>query len=365
MNIQTLDLDLSKDGLGGNLVRVGQGDKSGTTIKAYIFDNGADAALSGFVGYLEVLLPNKRNYYRAVATVEDNVATVTVDENKLCSVPGYTDEAYFAFEKDGVRYSTERFAIEILRCATEGQQPAKNWDDAIDQLISRGSAAVRAANTAATNANAAADAANAAATRIETAVSAASDAAAAANTAASNADGAAALATTAATAANDAAQSATTAAASANDAAGAANTAATRANTAADSADTAIANANAAATAANTAAGSANDAATSANAAASEAHSAAVEAIDAANKALSIAGGGGGVIIGGGGASSADVEQINKDIATLSRALCDVTDKYVIANEICYVPASRFEAFEDGVLTLTGTSYANDVITLV
>ena len=365
MNTQTLDLDLSKDGLGGNLVRVGQGDKSGTTIQAYIFDNGEDAALSGFVGYLEVLLPNKRNYYRAVAALEGNVATVTVDENKLCSVPGYTDEAYFAFEKDGVRYSTERFAIEILRCATEGQQPAKNWDDAIDQLISRGNAAVSAANTAAANANDAADAANKAATRIEAAVSSATAAATAANAAASNADSAAASATTAATAANDAAQSATTAAASANDAAGAASTAATRANTAADSADTAITNANAAATAANTAAGSANSAAASANAAASEAHSAAVEAIDAANKALSIAGGGGVVIGGGGGASSADVEQINKDIANLARLLCDETDKYVIANEICYVPASRFEAFEDGVLTLTGASYANDVITLV
>ena len=220
MNTQTLDLDLSKDGLGGNLVRVGQGDKSGTTIQAYIFDNGEDAALSGFVGYLEVLLPNKRNYYRAVAALEGNVATVTVDENKLCSVPGYTDEAYFAFEKDGVRYSTERFAIEILRCATEGQQPAKNWDDAIDQLISRGNAAVSAANTAAANANDAADAANKAATRIEAAVSSATAAATAANAAASNADSAAASATTAATAANDAAQSATTAAASANDAPG-------------------------------------------------------------------------------------------------------------------------------------------------
>ena len=351
MNTQTLDLDLSKDGLGGNLVRVGQGDKSGTTIQAYIFDNGEDAALSGFVGYLEVLLPNKRNYYRAVAALEGNVATVTVDENKLCSVPGYTDEAYFAFEKDGVRYSTERFAIEILRCATEGQQPAKNWDDAIDQLISRGNAAVSAANTAAANANDAAQSAT-------TAAASANDAAGAANTAATRAN-------TAAANANDAAQSATTAAASANDAAGAANTAATRANTAADSADTAITNANAAATAANTAAGSANSAAASANAAASEAHSAAVEAIDAANKALSIAGGGGVVIGGGGGASSADVEQINKDIANLARLLCDETDKYVIANEICYVPASRFEAFEDGVLTLTGASYANDVITLV
>ena len=33
MNTHTLELDLSKDGLGAGLVRVGQGDKHGTTIK--------------------------------------------------------------------------------------------------------------------------------------------------------------------------------------------------------------------------------------------------------------------------------------------------------------------------------------------
>ena len=153
MNTHTLELDLSKDGLGAGLVRVGQGDKHGTTIKALIYDGGAEAALTGFTAYLEVLLPNKRNYYRAAAAISGNAATVTVDENKLCSVAGYTDEAYFAFEKDGVRYSTERFAIEILRCVTEGQKPAQSWDDAIDNLISRGNAAVSAANTAAGAAN--------------------------------------------------------------------------------------------------------------------------------------------------------------------------------------------------------------------
>lgn len=169
MNTHTLELDLSKDGLGAGLVRVGQGDKHGTTIKALIYDGGAEAALTGFTAYLEVLLPNKRNYYRAAAAISGNAATVTVDENKLCSVAGYTDEAYFAFEKDGVRYSTERFAIEILRCVTEGQKPAQSWDDAIDNLISRGNAAVRAANTAAGAANTAADAANKAAADAHTA----------------------------------------------------------------------------------------------------------------------------------------------------------------------------------------------------
>lgn len=167
MNTHTLELDLSKDGLGAGLVRVGQGDKHGTTIKALIYDGGAEAALTGFTAYLEVLLPDKRHYYRAVAAISGNAATVTVDENKLCSVAGYTDEAYFAFEKDGVRYSTERFAVEILRCVTEGQQPAQNWDDAIDNLISRGNAAVSAANTAAGAANEAASKADASASKAD------------------------------------------------------------------------------------------------------------------------------------------------------------------------------------------------------
>lgn len=216
MNTHTLELDLSKDGLGAGLVRVGQGDKHGTTIKALIYDGGAEAALTGFTAYLEVLLPDKRHYYRAVAAISGNAATVTVDENKLCSVAGYTDEAYFAFEKDGVRYSTERFAVEILRCVTEGQQPAQNWDDAIDNLISRGNAAVSAANTAAGAANTAADAANKAAARVETAVSSASSAATAANNAAAAANSAASAARTATTSANNAASAATSAASAAN-----------------------------------------------------------------------------------------------------------------------------------------------------
>ena len=187
MNTQTLELDLSKDGLGGNVVRVGQGDHGGTTIKAYIYDQGAEASLTGYACFLEVLLPNKRNYYRAAASVSGNVATATVDESKLCSVAGYTDEAYFTFEKSGAKYSTERFAIEILRSATDGQQPAQNWDDAIGDLIGRGNAAVSAANTAASGADAAKSAANAAASAASSAASTARGAAESATAAATNA----------------------------------------------------------------------------------------------------------------------------------------------------------------------------------
>ena len=161
-NTRTLELDISKEGAGA-YVKVGQGDDGGTTIKALIYDNGAEFSLSGATVWLVVLLPNKRNYYRGQCTVSGNAATITVDESKLCSVPGYTDEAYFTITKSGATYSTERFAIEILRSALDGQQPAQNWDDAVQDLIDRGNQAVSSANSAASAANGAADDATAAA----------------------------------------------------------------------------------------------------------------------------------------------------------------------------------------------------------
>lgn len=363
MNTHTLELDFSKDGLGAGLVRVGQGDKHGTTIKALIYDGGAEAALTGFTAYLEVLLPDKRHYYRAAAAVSGNAATVTVDENKLCSVAGYTDEAYFAFEKDGVRYSTERFAVEILRCVTEGQQPAQSWDDAIDNLIARGNEAVSAANTAAGAANTAADAANKAAARVETAVSNASSAATAANNAASAANSAASAARTATTTANNAASAATSAASAANDAAGAANTAAQRANSAADRVDSAIANAEAATKSANDAASKADASASKADIAAADAITAAEDARDATKRALSIIGSGGGTGSGG-GASSEELEKVKADNAVLARALAEATGSYIVIDEICYVPSSRAATITDELLSINGAAFDGDIETI-
>ena len=363
MNTHTLELDLSKDGLGAGLVRVGQGDKHGTTIKALIYDGGAEAALTGFTAYLEVLLPDKRHYYRAAAAISGNAAMVTVDESKLCSVSGYTDEAYFAFEKDGVRYSTERFAVEILRCVTEGQQPAQNWDDAIDNLISRGNEAVSAANTAAGAANAAADAANKAAARVEAAVSNASSAAIAANNAASAANSAASAARTAATTASSAASAATSAASAANDAAGAANTAAQRANSAADRVDSAIADAEKATKGANDAASKADASASKADTAAADAIAAAEDARDATKRALSIIGSGGGTGSGG-GASGEELEKVKADNAVLARALAEATDSYIVIDEICYVPSSRAATITEELLSINGASFDGDIETI-
>lgn len=330
-NTRTLELDISKEGA-GTCIKVGQGDDGGTTIKALIYDNGAEFALSGATAWLVVLLPNKRNYYRGQCSVSGNAATITVDESKLCSVPGYTDEAYFTITKSGNTYSTERFAIEILRSALDGQQPAQNWDDAVQDLIDRGNQAVSSANSAASAANSAASKANSAATS----------------------------ATNAAKAANDAAESATSAASAANtakqnaDAATtAANNAASAANTAKQNADAATSNANAAASAANTAASSANAAAAAANGAAEDATAAAQNALNIANSIASIE-----------PPSDDEVQELREENATLATALVELQDGYIVLGETAYMPTNRRTALSSETVTVAQATVSGETATL-
>lgn len=309
-NTRTLELDISKEG-SGTCIKVGQGDDGGTTIKALIYDNGAEFSLSGATAWLVVLLPNKRNYYRGQCSVSGNAATITVDESKLCSVSGYTDEAYFTITKSGKTYSTERFAIEILRSALDGQQPAQNWDDAVQDLIDRGETAVKNANSAA---------------------SAASTAAGKANTAASTAN---------------------SAATNANNAADAANTAASAANTAKQNADKATASANAAASAANTAAASANAAAATANGAAEDATAAAQNALNIANSIAAIE-----------PPSDDEVQELRDENATLATALVELQDGYIVLGETAYMPTNRRSALSGETITVAQATVSGETATL-
>lgn len=330
-NTRTLELDISKEGA-GTCVKVGQGDDGGTTIKALIYDNGAEFALSGATAWLVVLLPNKRNYYRGQCSVSGNAATITVDESKLCSVSGYTDEAYFTITKNGATYSTERFAIEILRSALDGQQPAQNWDDAVQDLIDRGNQAVSSANSAASAANSAASKANSAATSATNAAKAANDAAAAA--------------TSAASAANTAKQNADAATTAANNAASAANTAK-------QNADAATSNANAAASKANTAASSANAAAAAANGAAEDATAAAQNALNIANSIASIE-----------PPSDDEVQELREENATLATALVELQDGYIVLGETAYMPTNRRSALSGETITVAQATVGGETATL-
>lgn len=225
MNVQTIELDVNKRGCGNNCIRIAQGEGGGTTIKALIYDNGGELALSGYSAFLVARLPDRIHYYRGSATVSGNTITYVCDESKLASVPGYTDEAYFEIVKGDFLAQTERFALDILRSAKEGQQPAQSWDNAIDDLIKRGETAVKSSEAAVAAANGAASTANTAAAKADTATgkanAAARDASAAtgkANAAAGDASTAAEKADTAAGKANTSAENADTAAQGANDA---------------------------------------------------------------------------------------------------------------------------------------------------
>ena len=330
-NTRTLELDISKEGA-GTCIKVGQGDDGGTTIKALIYDNGAEFTLTGATAWLVVLLPNKRNYYRGQCSVSGNAATITVDESKLCSVSGYTDEAYFTITKSGKTYSTERFAIEILRSALDGQQPAQNWDDAVQDLIDRGETAVKNANSAASAANTAAGKANTAAST--------------ANSAATNANNAADAANTAASAANTAKQNADAATTAANNAASAANTAK-------QNADTATASANAAASAANTAAASANAAAATANGAAEDATAAAQNALNIANSIAAIE-----------PPSDDEVQELREENATLATALVELQDGYIVLGETAYMPTNRRSDLSGETITVAQATVSGETATL-
>lgn len=330
-NTQTLELDISKEGT-GTCVKVGQGDDGGTTINALIYDNGAELSLSGATVWLVALLPNKRNYYRGQCSVSGNAATITVDESKLCSVPGYTDEAYFTITKGGNTYSTERFAIEILRSALDGQQPAQNWDDAVQDLIDRGNQAVSSANSAASAANSAASKANSASTSATNAAKAANDAAASATSAASEANTAKQNADAATTAANNAASAA---------------------NTAKQNADAATSNANAAASAANTAASSANAAAAAANGAAEDATAAAQNALNIANSIASIE-----------PPSDDEVQELREENATLATALVELQDGYIVLGETAYMPTNRRTALSSETVTVAQANVSGETATL-
>lgn len=330
-NTRTLELDISKEGA-GTCIKVGQGDDGGTTINALIYDNGAEFSLSGATVWLVALLPNKRNYYRGQCSVSGNAATITVDESKLCSVPGYTDEAYFTITKGGNTYSTERFAIEILRSALDGQQPAQNWDDAVQDLIDRGNQAVSSANSAASAANSAASKANSASTSATNAAKAANDAAASATSAASEAN---------------------TAKQNADDATTAANNAASAANTAKQNADAATSNANAAASAANTAASSANAAAAAANGAAEDATAAAQNALNIANSIASIE-----------PPSDDEVQELREENATLATALVELQDGYIVLGETAYMPTNRRTALSSETVTVAQANVSGETATL-
>jgi hypothetical protein len=58
------------------------------------------------------------------------------------------------------------------------------------------------------------------------------------------------------------------------------------------------------------------------------------------------------------------VEKVKEDNATLAGVLAELTDGYIVIDDTAFTPQSRFEAFEDGALTLKQSAFDEETLTL-
>lgn len=233
ISTQYVSVDITKK-TAPQIIRLGQGDKNGTTIAARIYNDGAEYSMSGKTARFCMRTPDgKASYSVNSSSTSGNSVSFNINEQYAASVAGKTDVAYIeVLSGSTVICSTSRISVVVYRSASEGLPVSGAYSDALEEAISSAQSAASSANSAASNANTKA-------TRAENAATEANNAAASANTAKDAANAAASAATTAAGSANTAAEAA-------NSAKDAANTAATAANTAADSANAATSEANAA-----------------------------------------------------------------------------------------------------------------------
>lgn len=198
MNTQSITLDVSKKPAIMPILRIGQGDKNGTTIEATIYDNGSPLSLSGYSVRFEMRLPDGTSYYQSPnGTISGNVATIPIDETYAGAVDGITKVAYIVVYSNSVVCSTSRINVIVLESAEEGADAAHAYSSGIIE-------ATQAANDAAASATSAAGSATTAAANADAKAGLADDAASAANAAATSANAAATAAESAADAATEA-----------------------------------------------------------------------------------------------------------------------------------------------------------------
>lgn len=196
MNTAHIRLNLNKGTQpAGDEITIAQGDKHGLTITATIYDGTEKATLTGYTAHIVAQLPDRTHYYRETATINGSDVTAVIDETKIGTIPGHTDNAYFTLEAtDGTIYSTARFGIDILNDALSDTTAAETYDNEIEALVKDAQSAIDKANEAYATLDvsaikAEADAAKAAAdTASETATEAKNTAEAATTTADGKAD---------------------------------------------------------------------------------------------------------------------------------------------------------------------------------
>lgn len=142
MNHQWLRLDVSKETIVQRPVIIAQGDKSGTTIAATVYDNGTLLTETGLYVRFKMRLPDGRHFYSKGGTYSSSSGqvSVTIDETQAASVVGETHDAYFEFYTGSsysptVVYSTNRFTVRVLRSATDMATAADSYDDRVEEML--------------------------------------------------------------------------------------------------------------------------------------------------------------------------------------------------------------------------------------
>lgn len=143
ISTQTITVDLSKQLTRPQVVRLGQGDKRGTTLVADIYENGVAYNLNGKTARFSMRAPDGTASYSVIASsYSGNKATFDIDETYAASIAGKTDTAYIeVLSGSTVICSTSRITVVVYRSASQGLPVSGAYSDALEEAIA-------AANTA-------------------------------------------------------------------------------------------------------------------------------------------------------------------------------------------------------------------------
>lgn len=119
----------------GKRVHLRQGDKSGTTIAAKVYDHGVQLAETGLSAKFVMGLPDNEHYYRSDAIYSSGTVSITVDETYAASVSGDAFGYFQILRGDSVIASTETIMVTVLPSATDGKSEGKDYDDEIVRTI--------------------------------------------------------------------------------------------------------------------------------------------------------------------------------------------------------------------------------------
>jgi hypothetical protein len=145
IQIQEITLDVAKEA-SNEVVYLGQGDKSGTTLRVSVTDGGEAYSLSGKGARLCVQLPHRGGSYEVDGTVSGNVATFEIDETYAAAVSGRSDILFVqVLQGDTVICSTSRAHLVVRPSHNDGVEPATAYNNGIKDFIDSSQAQLDAA----------------------------------------------------------------------------------------------------------------------------------------------------------------------------------------------------------------------------